>query len=821
MGQFIGFIILAVALAGVALLATVPWLVSRVRRLSRTAEEVVALRGRVEHLEQQLATEGPARKASEEISPAVAQAGAAPLAPFLDAQPDPAMVRSQPSSVPLVPAAHLEALRPPQVDDALRDLIPPVLAELGPELATEPRPAHAEAPAVVAAPPKPRLSLEERLGHNWLTKLGVITLVIGLVLFLGYQVRTLGPAGKSALGLALSAVLLGGGLWLERRPQYRRFARAGIGGGWALLFFVTFALYHLEATKVLRSEGVDLVLMMAVAIGMVTHSLHYRSQVVTSLAFLLAFVTVGISHLTLFSLVAGALLAAGLVWVAGRQLWFSLALAGMVGAYLNHLLWLQRVLPGGGHRGRPFPDFVASAALLLLYWLLFRLLYVLRPPETAGQRTLSSLTAVLNSAALLSLLKFQSSHPEWAFGGLLALGTAEMALALVGRRRWRGSFVVLSTIASALLLAAIPLRFGHGTWTLLWLLEAEILLLVGLRAHEAVFRRLGLLATLLTALQAVLRDGSLIFDLRHGYPDPGHHSYSVLVLAIALTAAMLWFNGEFAPRRWRDAFAPNMERILARFSSFGAALLLAVALWAMLPPFWTAVAWLAATIAVGWVADCLGSGQLAAEADGLALAALLRLLLVNFAVGPHLGRLSLRAVTLSLAVALLYIGMRRSTRAFAVARSYIGPAYSWTASTLLGGLLWYELRPVNVAVGWCLLALVLFQIGATSRLRYLRHQAYGLIALSFVRLFFANLNGAAQGTHFGPAVYTVVPILAVFAWIYEHATTLPDADRLDRSAAVLPCFRLFAVTRQHRINRAGRRNIALQYGGAHLLVDAF
>jgi hypothetical protein len=176
-------------------------------------------------------------------------------------------------------------------------------------------------PVAAPAPPPPptftqqphrSISIEERLGQNWLNKLGITTLVIGLALFLGYQLRTLGPAGKSAIGLTLSLALLGGGLLLERRSGYRIFARAAIGGGWALTFFVTFAIYHVPAMQVLHSQAVDLVLMFLIASAMVIHSLHYRSQVVTSLAFLLAFVTVGISEVTLFSLVAGALLAAGL-----------------------------------------------------------------------------------------------------------------------------------------------------------------------------------------------------------------------------------------------------------------------------------------------------------------------------------------------------------------------------------------------------------------------------------------------------------------------------------------------------------------------------
>ena len=66
------------------------------------------------------------------------------------------------------------------------------------------------------------------------------------------------------------------------------------------MFFTTYALNHVAAARVLSSTTVDLVLMLAVAGGMVAHTLRYRSQVVTGLAFLLAFSTVTISHDTVF-----------------------------------------------------------------------------------------------------------------------------------------------------------------------------------------------------------------------------------------------------------------------------------------------------------------------------------------------------------------------------------------------------------------------------------------------------------------------------------------------------------------------------------------
>ena len=145
-----------------------------------------------------------------------------------------------------------------------------------------PKPAEADAQAVMDGKLS---SLEERLGANWLNKIGIAIVVIGIGYFLAYKLQTWGPGGKVLCGYAVSFVLLAGGMWLERKPTYRIFARGGIGGGWALAFFTSYAMYHVSAAHVLTSLAADLVLMMAVAAGMVAHSLRYRSQTVTGLAF--------------------------------------------------------------------------------------------------------------------------------------------------------------------------------------------------------------------------------------------------------------------------------------------------------------------------------------------------------------------------------------------------------------------------------------------------------------------------------------------------------------------------------------------------------
>jgi len=75
---------------------------------------------------------------------------------------------------------------------------------------------------------KSSLDVEEMLGTNWLNKLGIVILVLGVAFFLAYQVKALGPAGKVLVGFVTAGVMLGAGIWFDRRERYRIPARARI-----------------------------------------------------------------------------------------------------------------------------------------------------------------------------------------------------------------------------------------------------------------------------------------------------------------------------------------------------------------------------------------------------------------------------------------------------------------------------------------------------------------------------------------------------------------------------------------------------------------
>jgi hypothetical protein len=624
---------------------------------------------------------------------------------------------------------------------------------------------------------KSSLDLEEALGTNWLNKLGIGILVLGVAFFLIYQLKEVGPAGKVTVGYAVSAAMLGAGIWFERNNRYRILARAGVGGGWALLFFTTYAMYHVPAAHVLSSQILDLVLMFGVAAVMVWHTLRYRSQVVTGLAFLLGFLTVTISHETVYSLAAGAVLATGLVTVVGRMQWFELEIFGILASYFNHYLWLRPIIePMQGHR-RPFPEFAASAGILVLYWAVFRASYVLRKPDDTRQEHISTVAALSNSVLLLALLKYQSVHPEWAFWALLAIGSIETVLGqLPVTRRRRNAVVVLSTLGIILLLAAFPFRYSGARLSILWLIESEALLLIGVWTRGVVFRRLGLIATLLVAGQVISVDAARIAGIRF---DGADESRQCPVSLLFLVSSIIFYgNSHWVLPRWSELFTAEFDRRLMKRLSHVAAIMLFLSAWMVFPSAWTAVAWCAL---VGLLAD-VGARfhipELGYQANAFALAAFWRVLIINLGATEKYHGLTLRLITISAVAALFYISSRWRTidsgaAITVIAREYllsdiVCGAYTWAASLLLPLLAWYELRSIGVAVSWAIGGLLLLEFGLLRRRLSLRLQAYLIFLTAFLRIFYVNLNAAGNPGEVSPRFYTVVPLALAFFYAYSR-----------------------------------------------------
>jgi Predicted membrane protein (DUF2339) len=610
-------------------------------------------------------------------------------------------------------------------------------------------------------------ALEETLGTNWLNKLGIIILVLGVALFGIYELGQLGPLGKVGLSYVVSLMLLCGGIFLEKRERYRVLGHTLIGGGWALLFFTSYALNHVQAMRVMSSETADLILMLAVALAMVLHTLRYRSQLVTGLAFLLAYSTVALSHDNVYSLSAGAVLAVGLVIIVLKMGWFELEVFGILSSYLNHLYWLYRLLGPTGAHGHAFPEYHASTALLLFYWITYRISYLVRTIKSSSDEKLSTAAALLNTLLLLSAMKFQSVQPELAFFALLIIGAIEFSLGqLPTTKRRRQAFIVLTVLGAALMLAAVPFRYSGNNVAILWLVGAEALLMAGAMAGEVVFRRLGLFAGLLVAGHLAAIDFMRLVAIRHTNED--------LVLSLGVTFALcgviFYVNALFIARRWR-MFGNWPDTQLISIHSYLGGFAASAAAWALCSRDWTALGLAGVMLVLAGCGQRSRSSQLEPRhlqwQYGLVGAlAIYRITIVNLHAGlPQPAHLFTRLITLPILAAMFYATAKWAALSDDGNQQTFRGLFAFAGTALVTSLIYYEVPELWQPVAAILFAVMLLEAGQRIRYNAFHWHVHVVSTVAVVFALTADPSGAQRWHGIPLHAFAVLPVVVGLYWI--------------------------------------------------------
>src|ERR1017187_9190354 len=384
-------------------------------------------------------------------------------------EPPPAELRVPPPVVePPQPAAPPPAPVPPLPDVFVRSFQPPA------------EPVH-----------RTSEEWEALIGGNWVNKIGVFVAVIGIALLLNYAYTQLGAAGRVALSLGASLAMLVAGVVFERREKYRTFSYGLLGGGWAALYTTVYAMYAIPAAKVLDNALVATVLLLAVTAGMIVHSLKYRSQTVTGLAYFLAFVTLAIADVTTFAVIMLIPLVASLLYIAYRNQWTHFALFGLVATYITC----------GLHKDAGSPLW-QTQALFLIYWLIFEAFDLLRADPWL---------LPLNALGFLALSTGKWSHAAPDDIWQLAAGAAALYLASTIARTLAGRWRPAVMFNAALATTAIVLKL-HDQWLpLALLIEAELYYLAGWRFRSVFLRNLA-------GAIFILQIGDLLVEVANGLP---------------------------------------------------------------------------------------------------------------------------------------------------------------------------------------------------------------------------------------------------------------------------------------------------------------
>jgi hypothetical protein len=308
---------------------------------------------------------------------------------------------------------------------------------------------------------------EELIGRNLLNKLGALVLVIGIALFLSYSFANMRPAGRAFTSLAVSAALLVSGVFVETKERYRAFSRGIMASGWAGLYFTSYAMYALPEAQIIESPVVGTMLMIAVAISMVGHSLRYRVQSLTALAFGCIFAALALSPLNTLVAISLIPLAVAMLYLARRLDWNALAIFAAGGTYAVFLT-------------RPASDapLWTIQMMLFIFWAMFEGFDLLRPRGSKSNSPMHQALYVVNALAGLGasvmLWDRLASDSMWLFSSgaaLLYLASAWIRFALNDETYHQCSLAISALLAGLAIFERVP-----GLWASIGLmLEAEIL----------------------------------------------------------------------------------------------------------------------------------------------------------------------------------------------------------------------------------------------------------------------------------------------------------------------------------------------------------
>ncbi len=185
-------------------------------------------------------------------------------------------------------------------------------------------------------------STEEKIGIKWLSWIGIISIFFAMIFFVKYSFEhgILGPMGKVIMGMVVGLVLLLIGDVVDKR-KHGYFARSVTGGGFAVLYLTIYAMHHFY--HLIPDEFfpiiLDSILLGAVVICGVIFSFKYNSMIIAFEAFFLGYIIPFTGAIDIHTLVYLLVLTTGAVILSKKEGWLLPGIGGINLMYLTALLF--------------------------------------------------------------------------------------------------------------------------------------------------------------------------------------------------------------------------------------------------------------------------------------------------------------------------------------------------------------------------------------------------------------------------------------------------------------------------------------------------
>jgi len=418
-----------------------------------------------------------------------------------------------PKFVPLPAAppvsAERESAPSAQVDShwPVKPTTPPPAAVEKPAPVPPPQPVAPAVPRPAIPPLKPTLpklpsvGLEQKIGTTVALIAGIITVIVGVGLFLKYiyDHAYFGPTARVCVvaGGGLLAMAIGE---FTRRRGYEIVAKGTTAMGFALLYAAVFSASRVYMLIEMRTA---FLLAMVITAGAMAYAVALNEVVIAFLSLLGGYLSpIIISSgqnlaMPLFSYMLA--LAVGALACAMFRRWRAVNWIALVGTYLLFTGWFEKF-------------YTPAQMTLTLTWLgVFGGLFLIQPivyglvRKVAARAEDIGLT-VANSAAVFYYLWriLYAEHPQAQAIAAATVGAVHLlllAVVLIRCRDDRKLQAALGVLGTAFITAAIPLYFSRLNPMLLsWSLEAVVLTFIGIRYRSLWTKAMALIVSAIAAI---------------------------------------------------------------------------------------------------------------------------------------------------------------------------------------------------------------------------------------------------------------------------------------------------------------------------------
>lgn len=647
-----------------------------------------------------------------------------------------------------------------------------------------------------------RIDWELIIGENWIVRVGILAVIIGIGLFLklAFDNDWIGPTGRISLGVLLGLAFLGGSqYWAKRYPLY---AQAFAGGGIGVLYLSIFAAFGLYSIFGLYT-AVGLLLLISIASTALAIRHESVSLAVIGIvgAFSAPFLT-GITSPSDATVVQAAnsyqlmayviLVDVGVLALSTLRSWRWFTLLGLIGSLISFGAWYGQygeaagLLVSHGSITIVFLIFVFATTLFHIVWR--------RAPQAFDQALM-----VINLAAYfgISYGLLWTDFRSWMglFTLLLSLFYGGLAYAAIKRSAEHVylSFFALG-IALVLLTITIPVQIG-GPWiSVAWAAEAAVLIWLSYTLRMWHLRVFGIGVFGLFFLWLLLLDTPGALMARDVTPLLNEMFPVYLITSVATYVAVWLFKRN-------QASGMTWEKDLYTIFLVAANALVTIAIPTQVGGPWIAVTWAGEAIALMALGMKLGIvdmrrfglGVFAAMAVRLVVfdgsAALTELADYGSLLTPILNVYMLASGLVILATVVAAFMVRRYEHLLATdEKLYLFPLLSLGAAILFAVTALVQLvqvDPVWVTITWAFEAVAVVALASRTATRSLRYLGFGLLGAMALFLllgitpistenFTAFLNLRMLGFVVGiAAIYSVAALMMrsrprILAWERDY-----------------------------------------------------